>query len=303
LEEEQLESAKQVIKQDIFSLDDDPLRRVMLELQRQFLPEPWGRPHLGTLESIDRITVADIRRHHARFFQPDGVILSIAGKMDWDVVLDKVGDLFADWKPLPLTLPKETVLGSAYVHLPCDSVQTHIGVAFPSEPLCSPDYMLAWSGVNILSGGMSSRLFDEIREKRGLCYNVYASYSPLRDRAGVYCYCGAGTEHAQESLNVLISELDRLRYGIKDDELKRLKIRAKSTLIMQQESTGARSGMMSRDWYHLGHVRTLHDIETAINSLTKPAIDHYFAVHPPGPFHLVTLGLEPLKFLCNDSVD
>jgi predicted Zn-dependent peptidase len=292
--EEQLETAKQVVKQDIFSLEDDPPRRVMLELQHHFLPDPWGRSNLGTLESIDRIGIEDIRRQHARYFQPDGTILSIAGKLDWEVVRDKVEELFADWKPQPLVLPKETIIGSKSVHLPSDSLQTHIGVAFPSVPLRSPDYLLAWSGVGILSGGMSCRLFTEIREKRGLCYSVYASYFTLKDRAGIYCYCGTGTERAQESLEVLLSELNRLRFGVDEGELNRFKIRAKSTLIMQQESTGSRSGMMAQDWYHLGRIRTLGEIESAINSLTKSAVNDYFAAHPPGPFHIVTLGPEPL---------
>jgi predicted Zn-dependent peptidase len=292
--EEQLETAKQVVKQDIFSLEDDPPRRVMLELQHHFLPDPWGRSNLGTLESIDRIEIDDIRRQHARYFQPDGTILSIAGKLEWEVVRDKVEELFADWQPQPLVLPKETIIGSMSVHLPSDSLQTHIGVAFPSVPLWSPDHILAWSGVGILSGGMSCRLFAEIREKRGLCYSVYASYSTLKDCAGIYCYCGTGTERAQESLEVLLAELDRLQFGVDDSELNRFKIRAKSMLIMQQESTGSRSGMMTQDWYHLGRIRTLTEIESAINSLTKSAVNDYFAAHPPGPFHIVTLGPEPL---------
>jgi predicted Zn-dependent peptidase len=292
--EEQLEIAKQVVKQDIFSLEDDPPRRVMLELQHHFLPDPWGRSTLGTPATIDRIEIDDIRRQHRRYFQPDGTILSIAGKLNWEAVRDKVEELFTDWKPQSLILPEEKIIGSMSVHLPSDSLQTHIGVAFPCVPLRSPDYMLARSGVGILSGGMSCRLFNEIREKRGLCYNVYASYSTLKDRAGIYCYCGTGTERAQESLEVLITELNRLRFGIDDGELNRFKIRVKSTLIMQQESTGSRSGMMAQDWYHLGRVRTLNEIESTINSLTKSAINNYFAEHPPGPFHIVTLGPEPL---------
>jgi predicted Zn-dependent peptidase len=293
---EQLETAKQVVKQDIFSLEDDPPRRVMLELQRHFLPDPWGRSNLGTPESIDCIEIEDIRRQHTRYFQPEGTILSIAGKLNWEAIRDKVGELFAGWKPRGVVLPEEKAVGSMLVHIPCDSLQTHIGVAFPCVPLRSPDYMMVWSGVGILGGGMSCRLFNEIREKRGLCYNVYASYSTLKDRAGIYCYCGTGTERAQETLEVLIAELNRLRFGVDEGELNRFKIRAKSALIMQQESTASRSGMMVQDWYHLGRVRTLGEIESAINSLTKSAINNYFFNYPPGPFHIVTLGPEPLRF-------
>lgn len=141
---------------------------------------------------------------------------------------------------------------------------------------------------------MSCRLFHEMREKRGLCYSVHASYFTLRDRAGVACYCGTGTDRARESLDVLIAELEKLRLGIGEDELARLKIRVKSALLMQQESTGSRSGAMTRDWYHLGRIRSLREIESNINALTCRRINDYLAAHPPGPFHIATLGSEPV---------
>ncbi len=141
---------------------------------------------------------------------------------------------------------------------------------------------------------MSSRLFDELREKRGLCYSVHAGYSTLRDRAGVYCYCGTSTERAQESLDVLLQELSRLRDGIDADELRRLKIRARTALVMQQESTAARSSAMTRDWYHLDRIRTPQEMESAVESLSLDAVNAYWAEHPPGSFHIVTLGPERL---------
>ncbi len=288
--EDQLEPAKQVLRQDIFSLEDDPARQLMLELSRNFLPDPWGRSSLGTLETLDRITLDDVRDRHARLYQSKGAILSVAGRLDWEMLRKAAENLFGNWTPRPVPEIKERSVGESRVHLPFESAQTQIGVAYPCAELRSPDYMLAWSAVGVLSGGMSSRLFDEIREKRGLCYSVYASYSTLRDRAGVYCYCGTGADRAGESLDVLLAELDRLRYGIDEGELRRLKIRAKSILVMQQESTGARSGAMTRDWYHLDRIRTLAEIEAAIDGLTLDAINGYLAENPPGPFHIVTLG-------------
>ena len=294
--EDQLDAAKQVLRQDLYSLEDDPPRLLMQELRRNFLPDPWGRSSEGTLETIDRLAIEDVRQRHQDFYQPSGSILSVAGNVDWPAVRDRVGELFGNWPTRRFTIPKEKIVARDYVHIPFESAQTHIGVAYPCEPLRSPEYMLAWSAVGVLSGGMSSRLFDEIREKRGLCYSVYATYSSLRDRAGVYCYCGTGADRAGESLAVLLEELDRLRYGIDEDELRRLKVRARTTLVMQQESTGARSAMMTRDWYHLGRIRKLDEIDRAIDSLNLDAINDYLDAHPPGPFHVVTLGPEPLSY-------
>lgn len=297
--EDQLEAARQVLRQNILALEDEPARRMMRELQRNFWPDPWSRSSLGTLESIERLNINLVRQQHSRYFQPDGSILSIAGKFDWPAVLAKIETLFADWQRQDFEITEDKQLGSKVVHISNDSNQTHIGVAIPSTPLRSPDYMAAWSSVGILSGGMSSRLFDEIREKRGLCYSVYASYSTLKDRAGVFCYCGTGGERAQQSLDVLIAELERLRLGIEEDELRRLKRRAKSSLVMQQESTAARSGAMTRDWYHLGRVRSLSEIESGVHSLSKKQIDEYLATRflcpSSGSLHIATLGPEPLS--------
>jgi hypothetical protein len=116
----------------------------------------------------------------------------------------------------------------------------------------------------------------------------------LRDRAAVYCYCGASTEHAQETLNVLLSELDRLRFGVGEDELGRYKIGCRSSLITGQESISGRCMDMLCDWQFLKRIRTINEIESSINSLTKSDIDHYLINNPPRPTHIVILGKKPL---------
>ncbi|MDR1923211.1 MAG: insulinase family protein, partial [Planctomycetaceae bacterium] len=209
----QLEPARQVIAQEIYSLEDDLQQRMMLELQHNFLPYPLGRSGLGTIETIDNITIDLLTKNHASLFQPNGTVFCIAGKFEIEQVQDKINDLFASWQPKQFVLPKEKIIGETAVYIPSNSEQTYIGAVYPSVPFGAEGYMLAQCSVGILSGGTSCRLFSELREKRGLCYSVSASYSALRDRAAVYCYCGASTEHAQETLNVLLSELDRLRFG------------------------------------------------------------------------------------------
>src|SRR5262249_61418966 len=88
-----------------------------------------------------------------------------------------------------------------------ETTQTQIGVAYPSVPFNHPDYYAAQGAVNVLSGGMSSRLFTEVREKRGLCYAVWATYQTFKDRGSVLCYAGTTNERAQETLDVLLAQL------------------------------------------------------------------------------------------------
>ena len=141
---------------------------------------------------------------------------------------------------------------------------------------------------------MSSRLFTEVREKRGLCYSVYASYhASLRDRASVLCY--VGTERPQEALEVMLAELDRLAAGVEPEELQRLKARIKSGLIMQQESSSSRSATLARDWFHLGRARTLAEVGALVDALDCQSINTYLAEHPPADFTIITLGPKPLE--------
>jgi predicted Zn-dependent peptidase len=137
-------------------------------------------------------------------------------------------------------------------------------------------------------------LFTEVREKRGLCYTVYASYHTHRDRASVMCYAGTTAERAQETLDVTLGELRRLAQGVEPRELDRLKARVKSGLIMQQESSSARSGAIAREWYHLGRVRSMEEIGRLVDSLTCESLGRYLAANPPRDFTIVTLGQKPL---------
>jgi predicted Zn-dependent peptidase len=206
-----------------------------------------------------------------------------------------VGKLLGDWAPGKDGAVEETPIHCRYEHLDFDSQQTQIGIAYESVPYRHPDYFQAWGAVGVLSGGPSSRLFTEVRERRGLCYSVYASLHTLWHRGAVFCYAGTGADRAQETLDVTMSELCRLGKGIEDSELNRLKARIKSALIMQQESSSARSSSLARDWYHLGRVRTLDEVGGLIDALSSRSINAYLAEHPPADFTVVTLGSLALE--------
>jgi predicted Zn-dependent peptidase len=203
--------------------------------------------------------------------------------------------LFGDWPTVgeaEPTIANGRPLGN---HVPFESGQSHLGVAFPTIPYKHPDYFQAWAAVGVLSSGSSSRLFTQVRERRGLCYTVYASLHTQRDRASVLTYAGTTAERAQETLNVTVDELRRLGAGIEQSELDRLKARIKSSLIMQQESTSARSGAIARDWYHLGRARTLAEVGRIVDGLTAGSINAFLERNPPRDLLVVTLGPEPLE--------
>jgi predicted Zn-dependent peptidase len=292
---DQLEEARLACFQEVRAVEDDLAQKVMLELRRRQYPDPFGRSSHGTVESIARITMGDIRNYFQTLYAPGGAILSVAGKFHWPRLRDHVEQLFADWQPSQLPALVETPPDRSRYHILHESNQTHIGVAYPSVAYSHPDYFQARGAVGVLSDGMSSRLFTEVREKRGLCYTVYAMSHSLLDRGSVFCYAGTSTERAQETLDVLLAELNRLAQGIEPDELRRLKAQIKSSLIMQQESSRARSASIAGDWYYLGRVRTLDEISGIIDGLTCQSINAYLAEHPPRDFTIVTLGEDKLE--------
>jgi predicted Zn-dependent peptidase len=297
LPEDEVEAVRALALQDLRGLEDEPSSKVMVELRRHHYPRPLSNDHRGTEEGLAAINADAIRRHYRRFFTPQGTILSVAGNIDWGPLRDTAERLFGSWRgaaPPALSYgPPPARRG----HVPKEQVeQTQIGVAYASVPVGHPDYYAALGAVNVLSSsGMSSRLFTEIREKRGLCYSVGASYSTFKDRGSVFGYAGTTNDRAQETLDLLLHEVRRLGEGIEPEEVQRTQVGLKSALIMQQESTSARAGSLASDWYYLGRVRGFDEIQAAVEGLTPEGILAHLRRFPPGDFAVVTLGPRPLK--------
>ncbi|RIK81326.1 MAG: insulinase family protein [Planctomycetota bacterium] len=292
---DQLEAGRAVVLQELQAIEDDPAHKVMVDLRRRHYGDPWGRPSAGEEATLESADIDELKAYFAQHSRPNGAILAVAGRVDWDATVREVGKLFGDWKPTDVPPPADVVHKRASHHEHHESNQTQIGVAYRSVPYNHPQYFQAWGAVGALSGGMSCRLFTEIRERRGLCYSVYASHHTLLDRGSVLCYAGTSAERAQETLDVLVAELKRLSAGIEPAELDRLKARVKSGLIMQQESSSARSGSIAREHYLLGRVRTLDELSQLVDAVTCASINEYLAANPPRDFVVATLGGAPLE--------
>ena len=292
--DEELAPARALAIQDVKGLEDEPSSRVMVELHKHLYPAPLSNDHRGTVEGLEAITIDSLRQQYAKRFYPSGTILSVAGNIEWGPIRDLVGELFGDWRGEP---SPELAIGpppTRQAHLEKELEQTQIAVAYPSVPVGDPDYYCARGAVNVLSGGMGARLFTEIREKEGLCYSIGASYQPMKDRGSVIAHAASLNHQAQRTLDKLLEELRRLPGGIEDEEVDRVRVGLKTSLIMQQESTSSRATAMASDWYYLGRVRPFEEVEKAINGLTAAALLDHLHRHPPRDFSVVTLGPRPL---------
>jgi len=296
LPDDQLEDGRQVCFMEVAALEDELARRAILELRSRFYGDPDGRSCEGSFDSLKSITIEDIKSFHEQHYRPDETIVSVAGKFDWDALKDHVGSLLGDWASKPAATIHATPPTRENHHISFPSEQTHIAIGYPALPYSSDDYFLNRGSVGVLSDGLSSRLFTEVREKRGLCYTVSASYHSLRDQGQVVCYSGTTTDRAQETLDVLIEQLTLLEKGIDEAELRRLQVQVRSSLIMQQESCRARAGAIAGDWMHLGRVRTLDEINDKISGLTVESVNQFLANQPPRDFVVVTLGAQSLEF-------
>jgi predicted Zn-dependent peptidase len=291
---DQLDDARMGAMHEVRAVQDEPTQQVILRLKRMQYGPRDGRPTCGTEPGLTAITMRDVNDFYARRYRPDGAMLAIAGNFDPEAIIDLAQELFGDWKGQLQEIPQDRGGQSGYEHIQLDSSQTHIGLSFDSIPLGDPDYYVMRAGVGILSDGMSSRLFDRVREQRGLCYSVSLSAHSLRDRGAIIGYAGTTPERAQETLDVTLREIEALPEGIEPDELDRLKVRVQSSVIMEQESSWSRVSSLISDWYHRGRVVTMRELEERIESLRVEDIVAYWKAHPPGDYRIVTLGQQPL---------
>jgi predicted Zn-dependent peptidase len=294
LPKDQLDDALQVSLQELRAVEDEPTQQVMMRLKQLQYGELSGRPACGNLAGIESITHQDVCQFFADRYRPAGAILAIAGCFDWNAVLDQCLALFGDWRGDSTCEDKLDIGKSDYEHISQDSSQTHIGFSFDAVPFRSKDFYLLRAGIGILSDGMSSRLFDRVREQRGLCYTISAGTHSLRDRGAIFGYAGTTPERAQETLDVTLREIQSLALGIETAELDRLKVRVQSSLIMEQESCTSAVASMLSDWYHRGRVVTAREIESIIEALTIDQVVEYWQTYPPKDFRVVTLGSQPL---------
>lgn len=294
LSEGAFEPARQLAVQAIDALEDEPQEKLMIELKAAHLPQPLSRSAMGDRDHLLAMSNADVRAHFERGFVPGGAILAFSGDVVPQQAQGLVGDLLGDWsgeldRPAADATPAPT-----YHHHPNESTQQHIGIAYDAMAASDERAPLQHVATAVLSGGMSGRLFTEVREKRGLCYAVYAGYSSLLDRGAVTAYAGTTTERAAETLDVLSNELRRLYDGVEQDEFERAVVGLKSRIVMQGESTSARASAIAQDEFLLGRPRTLDDCAAEIDAVTLDGLNAFLAENKPGEMTTVTIGPQPL---------
>ncbi len=294
LPENQLDDAVQMSMQELRAMEDEPTHRVMRRLREMHYGDRLGRSIFGTQQGFEAITQHEVRNFFTEHYHAGGAILAVAGNVNSDEVLEWAAEALGDWKTGPPPPPETPSGSSGYEHITSPSSQTHIGISFDSIPYGHEDYFRMRAGIGILSDGMSSRLFDRVREQRGLCYTVTASCHSLKNVGGVFVYAGTTPERAQETLDVTLNEIEHLVEDLEPGELERWKVRIQSSLIMEQESSASRASSLASDFYQLGRVMATEELESIIESITLEQIREHWLSNRPAGYRMVTLGPEPL---------
>ena len=294
LKDDEFESARQLSIDEVLSLEDDPRQNVMLKLRERFYPSPLGRSTLGEIDDLKQLLPGPTRQIITEKFVPSGIIFSVAGKYDFEKLCRQLEHLFSDRRKANTS--EDTILqerSGKYTHINNDSAQLHIGLMTKTVRPMDEGYYDARIAVSVLSGGMSARLFTEVREKRGLCYAIGARYHSLKEAAGIMCYAGTTPEKGQQTYDVIIEQFRNLSNGISLQEIDTAKAGLKSALILQSESSGSRASSIASDFYMLGRVRSLDEIKDAIDATSVDSVLSFLEGHPFREFTAFTIG--PVK--------
>ncbi len=244
LRREDLELEREVIMEEIAQVEDTPDDLVFEQHGRRlWLDHPYGRSILGAPETVGAVTVEALRELHARAYRGRNLIVAAAGNVRHDAFVAEVGRLFgevdAGQAPAPVSPPADTRVGDERIVR--DTAQSHIvlGSAFPNHADSARFGLVLLSSA--LGGGMSSRLFQRVREELGLCYSVFTFHSFYRMGGVGGVYVGTRPATEEQAVEAVLGELTRVaEEGIPSQELEQAKQQVKGQIMLSLESTGAR---------------------------------------------------------------
>lgn len=293
LDEDAFAPSQSLAVQELDALADDPQEWVGIEAMARHLAAPLNRSTYGTREGLQACTHEDAVQFHRAKYVPEGSTISIAGDIDLVLAEDCLNAALAGWSgsariPQAAGMPER---GTA--HVEDDGAQVQIMVVRDAPADGSPAAACERVAAAVLSGGMSGRLFTEVREKRGLCYAVHAGYTPERESGWLASYVGTTPERAHESLEVLQAELDRMATpegAPSQEEFDRARVGLKSRIVFGGESTAARAGAMANDYRKLGRCRSLEERVAEIDAVTLDGLREHLAVFDRGRATVITLG-------------
>jgi len=290
-EPEELERERGVILQEIGQANDTPDDIIFDHFQTTAYPEQsLGRPVLGSEDGIRNMKRSVLTGYMNRNYTNNNVVIAAAGKLRHEEVLDLVQKHFGDLPGQPPLPHEDGLYKGGEFREERDLDQVHVVLGFPSVGYSDPDYYPTIMLSTLLGGGMSSRLFQEIREKRGLVYSIYSFAAPFKDGGLFGIYAGTGESEAAELMPVMLAELGKVQNHITEAELGRVRAQLKASLLMSLESTGSRCEQLARQIQTFDRVIPMEEVLGKINAVTEADIRRAAVRHFRGVPTLATVG-------------
>ena len=301
LDETELERERGVVLQEIAEANDAPDDRVFDNFQTiAFAEQQIGLPILGNAESVKSLQVKEVAAWLGSHYQPSSLLAVAAGRIDHQEFAKMVEQNYTSQKhrpaePFPAVTPAQFKSGSSS-EIRREIEQNHLVIGFQAVNPLDRRYYAFNLFSTILGGGMSSRLFQEVREQRGLVYTIYSFLAPYRDTGVLGIYAGSGVESLGELLPVISQELAGMTGKISAEELNRAKAQIRAGILMARENTGHRADILAQQIMTYGRVKPLDETLAAIEAVTVADLQQIASELIASPFSMATVGPETPDF-------
>ncbi|MGH6876307.1 MAG: M16 family metallopeptidase [Rhizomicrobium sp.] len=272
----ELERERQVVLQEIGQARDTPDDIIFDHLQSAVYPgQAMGWPILGNEETVGRFARGDLGAYMGANYRAGGMTLIASGAVEHAQMVDLALRHFGDLKPGngPANVPAR--YAGTDLRVEEELEQVHVAYAFPGIPSGADVLFAAQVYVTALGGGMSSRLFQEIREKRGLCYSIYAFANSFLDGGMIGIYAGTGESEAEDISALVAGQMAELARSAGEDEIVRAKAQLRSALLMGLERPSARAEQIAAHLLAYGRVVPLAEIRAKLEAVTVDEVRHF----------------------------
>jgi predicted Zn-dependent peptidase len=266
---EELRREQNVIVQEIGATEDAPDDLVFDRLQEISFPkQSVGRSILGTPETVRSFNPARIQAYLSRNYRAPDMLVAAAGAVEHKAIVEEAEKRFASFTGPAAPVPEPAHFGGGTRVETRDLEQVHLALALQGLPVVDDQLYSLQVFTSVLGGGMSSRLFQEVREKRGLCYTIQAFHMPYADTGLFGLYAGTDEADAPELMRVVIDQITNATETINEAEISRAKAQMKAGLLMALESSEARLSQLARQMLAYGRPIPLNEIVAKVEAVT-----------------------------------
>lgn len=288
--EEDLDKERSVIIEELKMYEDSPEDLAYdLLTENIYENDPLGMNIIGTEESLEKLNREKLLEYFNKYYVPNNSVIAISGNFNFDEIINKIEEKFKVWKKKAVNIDiKKAEFKSCFLSKNKDTEQINLAMSLEAVPLENDKEVYALAVINTVFGGsISSRLFQKIREEKGLVYSIYSSQSLYRKCGELGIFASMSNDHLEEVYESIIEEIKTMKkYYLTDQEIKESKEQLKGSYILGLESTSSRMMSMGRSLLLNNKVESTDDILKSIDNVdretVKIVIDKIFNVDKLG---------------------